>query len=97
VINRIAGLEAMGRLTGVMDDRGKYIYVSNEEMAAVAQFIQTSGRVSIANLAAKSNEFVDLSGPQAAELVRPQLPHFPERERALFRNAHRLLLATVRC
>jgi hypothetical protein len=75
VINRIAGLEAMGRLTGVMDDRGKYIYVSNEEMAAVAHFIQTSGRVSIANLAAKSNEFVDLSGPQAVELVRPRTPH----------------------
>jgi hypothetical protein len=60
----------MGRLTGVMDDRGKYIYVSTDEMEAVAKFIQATGRISIAALAAKSNEFVDLSGPQVAELVR---------------------------
>jgi hypothetical protein len=31
-IDRVRGLEAMGRLTGVMDDRGKFIYVSPEEM-----------------------------------------------------------------
>ena len=30
----------MGRLTGVMDDRGKFIYVSQEEMAAVADYIK---------------------------------------------------------
>lgn len=73
VINRIAGLENMGRLTGVMDDRGKYIYVSTDEMEAVAKFIQATGRISIAALAAKSNEFVDLSGPQVAELTVEQL------------------------
>jgi hypothetical protein len=30
----------MGRLTGVMDDRGKYIYVSKDEMEAVAAHIK---------------------------------------------------------
>ena len=59
-INRVQGLEQMGRLTGVMDDRGKYIYISPEEMSAVAAFIQERGRVSIAELAAKSNEFIRL-------------------------------------
>ena len=43
-INRVQGLEQMGRLTGVMDDRGKYIYISPEEMEAVATFIQERGR-----------------------------------------------------
>eukprot|EP01018_Ginkgo_biloba_P009884 Gb_00928 [translate_table: standard] len=59
-INRILSLEKMGRLSGVMDDRGKYIYISLEEMKAVAEYIKRQGRVSIAHLASKSNEFIDL-------------------------------------
>lgn len=59
-INRITSLESMGRLSGVMDDRGKYIYISKEEMQAVADFIKRQGRVSISHLASKSNQFIDL-------------------------------------
>ncbi|XP_076931169.1 DDRGK domain-containing protein 1-like [Bidens hawaiensis] len=59
-INRIASLEDMGRLSGVMDDRGKYIYISHEEMQAVADYIKREGRVSIAHLASQSNQFIDL-------------------------------------
>ncbi|KAG9449905.1 hypothetical protein H6P81_009870 [Aristolochia fimbriata] len=59
-INRINALEGMGRLSGVMDDRGKYIYISNDEMKAVADYIRRQGRVSIAHLASKSNQFIDL-------------------------------------
>jgi len=43
-----------------MDDRGKYIYISKEEMQAVADFIKRQGRVSISHLASKSNQFIDL-------------------------------------
>lgn len=50
----------LGRLSGVMDDRGKYIYLSLEEMQAVADYIKRRGRVSIAHLASKSNQFIDL-------------------------------------
>ncbi|GAV60660.1 DDRGK domain-containing protein [Cephalotus follicularis] len=39
-INRITSLESMGRISGVMDDRGKYIYISREEMQAVADYIK---------------------------------------------------------
>lgn len=49
-----------GRLSGVMDDRGKYIYISLEEMNAVADYIRREGRVSISHLASKSNQFIDL-------------------------------------
>lgn len=49
-----------GRLSGVMDDRGKYIYISLEEMKAVADYIKRQGRVSISHLASKSNQFIDL-------------------------------------
>ncbi|KAL9441487.1 hypothetical protein AB3S75_020057 [Citrus x aurantiifolia] len=59
-INRITSLENMGRLSGVMDDRGKYIYISQEEMEAVADYIKRQGRVSISHLASKSNQFIDL-------------------------------------
>ncbi|KAI9093423.1 hypothetical protein K1719_027437 [Acacia pycnantha] len=59
-INRITSLETMGRLSGVMDDRGKYIYISEEEMKAVADYIKREGRVSISLLASKSNQFIDL-------------------------------------
>lgn len=59
-INRITSLEDMGRLSGVMDDRGKYIYISLEEMKAVADYIKREGRVSISHLASMSNQFIDL-------------------------------------
>ncbi|KAL1299289.1 hypothetical protein HN51_043729 [Arachis hypogaea] len=59
-INRITNLESMGRLSGVMDDRGKYIYISQEEMKAVADYVKRQGRVSISHLASKSNQFIDL-------------------------------------
>ncbi|CAN6458035.1 unnamed protein product [Victoria cruziana] len=59
-INRISSLEKMGRLSGVMDDRGKYIYISFDEMQAVADYIKRQGRVSISHLASSSNQFIDL-------------------------------------
>lgn len=51
----------MGKITGVVDDRGKFIYVTPDEMAAVADFINRKGRVSQADLAAESNRLVDLT------------------------------------
>ena len=60
----------LGRLSGVMDDRGKYIYISLEEMRAVADYIKRQGRVSISHLASKSNQFIDLeSKAQFAEEI----------------------------
>ncbi|XP_077253969.1 DDRGK domain protein [Tasmannia lanceolata] len=67
-INRIKSLEDMGRLSGVMDDRGKYIYISIEEMKAVADYIKRQGRVSISHLASRSNQFIDLE-PKTQLLV----------------------------
>ena len=44
----------------------QFIYISREEMEAVADFIQQKGRVAIAELAAKSNTFIDLEAKAAA-------------------------------
>ena len=60
-VRRVKTLESEGHITGVFDDRGKFIYVSREEMKQVADFIVTQGRVSIAQLAQKSNELVKIS------------------------------------
>ena len=59
-ISRVQALEEEGRITGVMDDRGKFIHISREEMAAVAGFIRDKGRVAIGELSAMSNTFIDL-------------------------------------
>ncbi|NXF12085.1 DDRGK protein, partial [Smithornis capensis] len=59
-INRIQDLMADGTLTGVIDDRGKFIYITPEELAAVAQYIKQRGRVSISELAQASNSLINL-------------------------------------
>ncbi|XP_006984606.1 DDRGK domain-containing protein 1 [Peromyscus maniculatus bairdii] len=57
-INRIQDLLSEGTLTGVIDDRGKFIYITPEELAAVANFIRQRGRVSITELAQASNSLI---------------------------------------
>jgi flagellar biosynthesis GTPase FlhF len=61
VIDRIQVLQAEGLLTGVVDDRGKFIYISPDELEAVAKFIKQRGRVSIAELAESSNKLINLN------------------------------------
>merc|ERR1712018_188324 len=59
-IDRVTTLLADGLLTGVIDDRGKFIYISREELEAVAKYIKQQGRVSITDLAASSNKLIKL-------------------------------------
>merc|ERR1719348_1345792 len=59
-IDRVTQLQVDGLLTGVIDDRGKFIYVSQEELDAVAKFIRNQGRVSISDLAMSSNQLISL-------------------------------------
>ncbi|OWR46603.1 DDRGK domain-containing protein 1 [Danaus plexippus] len=60
-IDRITDLQASGELTGVIDDRGKFIYISQKELEEVAKFIRQRGRVSITDLAESSNDLINLS------------------------------------
>eukprot|EP00092_Neocalanus_flemingeri_P025132 GFUD01027254.1.p1 GENE.GFUD01027254.1~~GFUD01027254.1.p1 ORF type:complete len:276 (-),score=146.33 GFUD01027254.1:60-887(-) len=60
VIDRVTQLQADGMLTGVIDDRGKFIYISQVELEAVAKFIRQQGRVSITDLAMSSNQLITL-------------------------------------
>ena len=49
-----------GQLSGVLDDRGKFIFITPEEYEAVAKFIKQRGRVSITELAESSNCLINL-------------------------------------
>lgn len=62
VIARIQSLEADGRLTGVLDDRGKFLSITPAEMDAVSAWINKRGRISIAEMVAESNRLIDLNG-----------------------------------
>ena len=46
-VDRVTQLQEDGLLTGVIDDRGKFIYISQEELEAVAKFIRQRGRVRV--------------------------------------------------
>ncbi|CAD1474568.1 unnamed protein product, partial [Heterotrigona itama] len=61
IVERIQELQANGSLTGVIDDRGKFIYISQEELEAVAKFVRQRGRVSITELAENSNRLINLN------------------------------------
>lgn len=60
-IDRINTLLNEGKLTGVMDDRGKFIYITREEMEAVAKYIRQRGRISVSDLAKSSNTLINLN------------------------------------
>ena len=59
--DRVTTLRDEGKLTGVIDDRGKFIYISQAELETVAKFINNRGRVSITELAENSNRLVSLN------------------------------------
>ncbi|KAJ0009413.1 hypothetical protein NQD34_001115 [Periophthalmus magnuspinnatus] len=60
-IKRVQELLADGLLTGVIDDRGKFISITPDELESVAQFIRQRGRVSISELAQASNRLIRLT------------------------------------
>ena len=60
VITRVQELLEQEQIIGVIDDRGKFIYVTEDELKSVAKFIRQRGRVSITDLAENSNSFVNL-------------------------------------
>lgn len=65
-IDRIKELQNEGTISGVIDDRGKFIYISSDELKAVAKFITQRGRVSISELAESSNNLINLTSVTTA-------------------------------
>lgn len=70
-IDRLQALQDMERITGVTDDRGKFIYISPEELEAVAKFIKQRGRVTISELAESSNTLINLQTDKSHSETSP--------------------------
>jgi len=66
VVAKIELLERQHKLSGIMDERGKYIYITEEEMNNVAAFINKRGRVNISDITRESNRLINLT-PQVSE------------------------------
>jgi len=60
VIDRLQQLEKLGRISGIFDDRGKFLHITAEEMVAVVDWINKSGRVSRSAVVAACNRLVRL-------------------------------------
>lgn len=56
----------------------QFIFISPDEMQAVADFIRQRGRIAIAELAQRSNTFIDLAGRQVEGLEAAELELPPE-------------------
>merc|ERR1712176_407156 len=59
-VERINRLMEIEQLTGVLDDRGKFIYITPSELTAVAKWIQSKGRITIEELQKESNRLIKL-------------------------------------
>ena len=60
VVAKIEQLETNGTLTGITDDRGKYIHITPEEFNHVSEFIKKSGRVNRAELHKEASKAIRL-------------------------------------
>lgn len=60
-IDRLHDLEKFGRISGIFDDRGKYVYITVEEMQELAAWLQRKGRVNRGELVAACNRIVRLN------------------------------------
>jgi len=59
-VKRINDLMESGELTGVLDDRGKFIYITMDELSSVAGWINSKGRVSLEEIQRESNKLIKL-------------------------------------
>lgn len=60
VVDRIQGLIANSSLDGIIDDRGKFICITQDEHNSVAKFIRQRGRVTVDELVVNSNKLINL-------------------------------------
>jgi hypothetical protein len=58
VVERVRSLEGEGRIVGIMDDRGKFISVSEQDMRDIARVIQERGRMSVTELATECSSIL---------------------------------------
>jgi len=70
--DRLKELERAGRISGIFDDRGKFVYITMEEMTGLADSLKTKGRISRADLVAACNKIVRLDPTVADKAMLQQ-------------------------
>jgi len=69
IVEKIESLEIREKISGIMDEKGKYIYISPEEMKNVAKFIMQRGRVTISDIARESNKLIVLTPQYSSDEI----------------------------
>ena len=59
VIARIRELDQEGRLTGIIDDKGRYVYLSMDELRTLAGLMKSRGRIGLRDFVLETNRLVD--------------------------------------
>ena len=82
---RLKDLENCGRITGVIDDRGKYIYLTEKEIINIETFFAKKGRVSKSDLVAQCNKLIRFEPTEEdLQIIKNQnadlLKNFEEKE-----------------
>ncbi|CAF1173385.1 unnamed protein product [Didymodactylos carnosus] len=67
VIDRLKYLQDISVINGLFDDRGKYIYLTREEMNNVTRAIRQRGRISFSDLSKISNELINFDGKRTID------------------------------
>lgn len=65
-IQRIEQLQEQGRLSGITDDRGKFIHITTQEFESVANFMVAKGRVNRSDLLQEANKLIRME-PTASD------------------------------
>eukprot|EP01129_Flabellula_baltica_P015604 TRINITY_DN8004_c0_g1_i1.p2 TRINITY_DN8004_c0_g1~~TRINITY_DN8004_c0_g1_i1.p2 ORF type:complete len:254 (-),score=72.52 TRINITY_DN8004_c0_g1_i1:27-788(-) len=58
IVDLLNRLMERGDITGEIDDKGKFIYVTEEELDQMVQFINQRGRVNISDITKESHRFI---------------------------------------
>lgn len=70
VVNKLKDLEREKMIQGIFTDRGKYIYLTTEDLENVANYIKRKGKVTIPELVDECVRMIDLSPkPVATKLM----------------------------
>ncbi len=58
VVDRLTVLEAQGKISGIVDDRGKYIFLTEKELASIEKIFMQRGRISKVELIKECNKII---------------------------------------
>jgi len=73
LVEKIELLEKEKKLSGIFDERGKFIFITETEMGNLAAYINKRGRVNISDIARESNKLINLVPQVVGETEEEEL------------------------